>query len=140
MGIRFVVVDGWYEVTPPTIFMLGRLMRSSSLSSLSTLLASFQDPDMLDVLDVLDADLSGELEVHEVASCLMKLHGPVEKTDVVVALLGVRVTTSMIQSIFERNYGDENGANFNNGEINYNEHEMEFPEGGMPARHCVRKI
>ena len=59
--------------------------------------------------------------MHEVASGLMKLRGPVEKTDVVVALLGVRVTTSMIQSIFEKKYGDENGADFNNGEINHSE-------------------
>ena len=46
----------------------------------------------------------------------------------------------MIQSIFEKVYGDENGADFNNGEINHNEDEMNFPEGGMPARHCLRKI
>ena len=85
MGIRFVVVDGRYEVNPPTIFMLGRLMRSSSQSSLSTLLASLQDPDMLELFDdldigtanktelfdVLDADLSAELVVHEVVSGLI---------------------------------------------------------------------
>merc|ERR1712217_717983 len=56
----------------------------------------------IELFDVLDCDLSGELEVHEVVSGIMKLRGPSEKSDIVAALLGVRYMTKMLQEVWER--------------------------------------
>merc|ERR1712232_903394 len=63
-----------------------------------------------ELFDVLDCDLSGELEVPEIISGLMKLRGPSEKSDIVAALLGIRYMTSLIEEIHERTSGgDEQG-------------------------------
>merc|ERR1719440_1932534 len=55
-----------------------------------------------ELFDVLDCDLSGELEVDEVISGLMKLRGPSDKTDAVACLLGVRYMTSKLDEVHER--------------------------------------
>jgi len=54
-----------------------------------------------DLFDVLDADLSGELGVDEVVTGLMKLRGPAEKSDVVAALLCVRVILAGFQDFYD---------------------------------------
>lgn len=55
-----------------------------------------------ELFDVLDADLSGELEVPEVISGLMKLRGPSDKTDAVASLLAIRYITTQIDVLHER--------------------------------------
>merc|ERR1711920_613493 len=54
------------------------------------------------LFDVLDCDLSGELEVGEIISGLMRLRGPTEKCDVVAALLSVRHMVPMLQEVLDR--------------------------------------
>jgi len=80
-----------------------------------------QDPDLLEMLDdmdigtanktelfdVLDCDLSGELEVPEVVSGLMKLRGPSEKSDTVAALLGVRYITTLVEDVHAKICGED---------------------------------
>jgi len=58
--------------------------------------------NLADLFDVLDADLSGQLEVHELISGLMRLRGPTEKCDSIATLLGVRHMTSMLEDIRSR--------------------------------------
>jgi hypothetical protein len=60
-----------------------------------------------ELFDVLDCDLSGELEVPEVISGLMKLRGPSDKSDAVASLLGIRYCTQQIDAIFEKICGEE---------------------------------
>jgi len=55
-----------------------------------------------ELFDVLDADLSGQLEVHELISGLMRLRGPTEKCDTIATLLGVRHMTSILEDIHSR--------------------------------------
>jgi hypothetical protein len=51
------------------------------------------------LFDVLDCDLSGELEVAEVISGLMKLRGPSDKSDAVASLLGIRYMTTKLDEV-----------------------------------------
>merc|ERR1712113_733788 len=74
------------------------------------------DPEMVELLDeldigtgnksqlfdVLDCDLSGELEVNEIISGMMRLRGPPEKSDIVAALLCVRHMVPMLQAVHSR--------------------------------------
>merc|ERR1719301_226735 len=52
-----------------------------------------------ELFDVLDCDLSGELEVNEVVSGLMKLRGPSDKSDAVASLLGIRYLTTKVEEM-----------------------------------------
>merc|ERR1719238_1531489 len=54
-----------------------------------------------ELFDVLDCDLSGELEVDEVVSGLMKLRGPSDKCDAVAALLAIRHITNRLDECFD---------------------------------------
>jgi len=77
--------------------------------------AWLDEPDMVDLLaeldiavanknelfDALDSDLSGELEVPELITGLMRLRGPADKSDAVAALLGVRHNTKVIEEMSE---------------------------------------
>eukprot|EP00928_Gymnodinium_smaydae_P054225 TRINITY_DN38038_c0_g1_i1.p1 TRINITY_DN38038_c0_g1~~TRINITY_DN38038_c0_g1_i1.p1 ORF type:complete len:747 (+),score=148.76 TRINITY_DN38038_c0_g1_i1:166-2406(+) len=55
-----------------------------------------------ELFDVLDCDLSGELEIGEVVSGIMKLRGAAEKNDIVATLLGVRYMTALLKDIHEK--------------------------------------
>eukprot|EP00929_Paragymnodinium_shiwhaense_P101269 TRINITY_DN6421_c1_g1_i1.p1 TRINITY_DN6421_c1_g1~~TRINITY_DN6421_c1_g1_i1.p1 ORF type:complete len:851 (-),score=202.27 TRINITY_DN6421_c1_g1_i1:222-2774(-) len=75
-----------------------------------------QEKDLLNMLDeldigtsnkselfeVIDCDLSGELEVPEIISGLMKLRGPSDKSDAVAALLGIRYMTKMLEAVHNK--------------------------------------
>jgi hypothetical protein len=54
-----------------------------------------------ELFDVLDCDLSGELEVAEVISGLMKLRGPSDKSDAVASLLAIRYITQRLDELHE---------------------------------------
>ena len=49
-----------------------------------------------DLFDVLDADMGGKLELDEVVTGLMKLRGPVSKSDLVAMRLQVRLLTQKV--------------------------------------------
>eukprot|EP00929_Paragymnodinium_shiwhaense_P101271 TRINITY_DN6421_c1_g2_i1.p1 TRINITY_DN6421_c1_g2~~TRINITY_DN6421_c1_g2_i1.p1 ORF type:complete len:743 (-),score=190.41 TRINITY_DN6421_c1_g2_i1:237-2465(-) len=55
-----------------------------------------------ELFDVIDCDLSGELEVAEIMSGLMKLRGPPDKSDAVASLLGIRYMTKMLESVHNK--------------------------------------
>merc|ERR1719478_2113994 len=50
-----------------------------------------------ELFDVLDADMSGELDLHELVVGLMSLRGPAEKKDIVGSLLCSRVTQQVVK-------------------------------------------
>jgi hypothetical protein len=74
------------------------------------------DPHLLDLLDrceintsnkaelfdVLDCDQSGELDVREIVSGLMRMRGPPQKSDSVAALLGVRHLVTAVEDLREK--------------------------------------
>eukprot|EP00928_Gymnodinium_smaydae_P042748 TRINITY_DN28752_c0_g1_i1.p1 TRINITY_DN28752_c0_g1~~TRINITY_DN28752_c0_g1_i1.p1 ORF type:complete len:430 (+),score=67.82 TRINITY_DN28752_c0_g1_i1:758-2047(+) len=55
-----------------------------------------------DLFDVLDADMSGELDFHEIVDGLMKCRGPVSKTDVIAIRLKVTHLMRMIMEIHSK--------------------------------------
>merc|ERR1719420_1553224 len=55
-----------------------------------------------ELFDVLDCDLSGELEVAEVISGLMKLRGPSDKSDAVASLLAIRYVTQRVDALCDK--------------------------------------
>merc|ERR1712060_788712 len=84
------------------------------------------DPDMLSLLeeceietatkfelfDVLDVDMGGSLGVNELIGGLMRLRGPVSKSDIVAVRLKVRYITGLIEKIYNKIEGivpDEDG-------------------------------
>merc|ERR1712083_1108033 len=78
--------------------------------------AWLMDPDMLTLLeecdietatkfelfDVLDVDMGGSLGIPELVGGLMRLRGPVSKSDIVAVRLTVRYITSLLESIWDK--------------------------------------
>merc|ERR1712087_836357 len=74
------------------------------------------DPEMLTMLeeveietctkfelfDVLDVDMGGELELDELITGLMKLRGPISKSDIVATRLKVRHVTKMMEDVWRK--------------------------------------
>jgi len=54
-----------------------------------------------ELFDVLDVDMGGELTIDELTMGLMRLRGPITKTDVVAIRLKVRYLTGMIEEMYE---------------------------------------
>jgi len=52
-----------------------------------------------ELFDVLDSDQSGELEVEEIISGLMRMRGPPQKSDMIAALLGVRHAVAVVEDL-----------------------------------------
>merc|ERR1711948_225920 len=75
-----------------------------------------KDPEMLTMLeeveietctkfelfDVLDVDMGGELELDELITGLMKLRGPISKSDIVATRLKVRHVTKMMEDVWRK--------------------------------------
>jgi len=54
-----------------------------------------------ELFDVLDVDVGGELGVDELTGGLMRLRGPITKTDVVATRLQVRYLTGMVEEMYQ---------------------------------------
>merc|ERR1711924_184252 len=54
-----------------------------------------------ELFDVLGVDMGGELSLEEMVNGLMKLRGPITKTDLVAVRLKVRYTTKMVEEMWK---------------------------------------
>merc|ERR1712118_231337 len=53
----------------------------------------------MELFDVLDADSGGELSIEELTGGLMRLRGPITKTDIVAVRLKVRLLMDMVDGL-----------------------------------------
>merc|ERR1712050_391816 len=59
--------------------------------------ADIESSTRFDLFDALDADLSGELTFSEVIEGLMRLRGPISKSDIIAVRLKVRHITQLME-------------------------------------------
>merc|ERR1712083_945645 len=88
------------------------------------MLATLEEADIetstkLELFDVLDVDMGGELGLDELIGGLMRLRGPISKTDVVAIRLKVRYMTKLVEDIWHKFVG-EGGDSLNVGPSNSN--------------------
>merc|ERR1719218_567802 len=60
-----------------------------------------------ELFDVLDVDMGGELEMDELTGGLMRLRGPITKTDIVAVRLKTRYMTYLIEEIWQKICSDD---------------------------------
>merc|ERR1712039_36858 len=64
--------------------------------------AGIETASKAELFDVLDVDMGGELTVEELVAGLMRLRGPLTKTDMIAIRLQVRYMTSMVEVMHGR--------------------------------------
>merc|ERR1712139_600028 len=64
--------------------------------------ADIETATKADLFDALDVDMGGELGFSELIGGLMRLRGPITKSDIVAVRLKVRYVTGMIEDIWGR--------------------------------------
>merc|ERR1712186_12635 len=60
-----------------------------------------------ELFDVLDVDMGGELGIDELVGGLMRLRGPISKSDIVAVRLKVRHMTKLIEDIWNQTCNTE---------------------------------
>merc|ERR1712151_717453 len=60
----------------------------------------------LELFDVLDVDMGGHLGIDELIGGLMRLRGPISKTDVMAIRLQVRYVTKLMEDVWHAVIGD----------------------------------
>jgi hypothetical protein len=64
--------------------------------------AGIESATKSELFDVLDVDMGGELTIDELTTGLMRLRGPITKTDIVAVRLKVRYLTGMIEDCWRK--------------------------------------
>merc|ERR1711988_1675431 len=60
-----------------------------------------------DLFDVLDVDMGGELAIGELVDGLMRLRGPITKSDIVAVRLKVSYMTKMVEDLWQKLCNDD---------------------------------